>query len=176
MRGSIEWGDYIGFDPGVDRPLHEVSRAEAREYFERFMTERPARQEALRRLLEVNGVRLEEGDAGLDTLNDWFTEHVEGDRETMRLDSWWYVVARDIGIWVGEELIRRAPKLEWRLFTGGKTDESYQRPVVMGFDVPNKNYNVDPELLVVGLGERALEGDRGHDYLRLVVDRALEFT
>jgi hypothetical protein len=34
-RDSIEWDDYVGFDPGVDRPLHEVSRAAAREYFER---------------------------------------------------------------------------------------------------------------------------------------------
>jgi hypothetical protein len=173
--GAINWGDSIGFDPGVDGPLDEASRAAARGYFERFMQERPARHEALRELLERNGETLEQGE-GLDVLNDWFCAHVEGDRETQRLDSWWYVVVRDIGIWVGDELIRRAPQLEWRLFTAGKRNVSFQRPAVMGFSTPDKNYNVDPELLVSALGVRAVLGEPDPGYLRLVVDRALEFT
>ena len=34
---SVDWADYVPFDPGVDRPLHEVSRREARAAFQRLM-------------------------------------------------------------------------------------------------------------------------------------------
>ena len=169
----INWDDYEAFDPGVDRPLHEVSRTEAQGYFERFMAHRSSRPPALRRLLAANGVELTSGDDAIDQLNRWYVDHVEGDPTSERLDSWWYVVARDIGIWVGEELIDGCPGLEWRLFTGGRTDVAYQRPVVMGFDVPNKKYNVDPERIVVGAGVRAIQGRRDAELLKRVVSQAV---
>ena len=136
----------------------------------RATNERP---DVLRRLLAVNDVTLEHGEAALDQLNAFYVDHVTGDSVGERLEPTWYVVARDIGIWVGNYLIERADHLEWRLFTGGKTDVSYQRPVIMGFDVPNKKYNVDPELDVVGLGVRAGQGKPDPDYLRFRVEKAL---
>jgi hypothetical protein len=176
VSDPITWGDYVGFDPGVDRPLDEVTRAEAREYFDRFIRATRERPDVLRGFLAVNGVTLEPEEAALDQLNAFYVDHVTGDPLRERLDPQWYVVARDIGIWVGNFLIARADHLEWRLFTGGKTDVAYQRPVIMGFDVPNKKYNVDPELDVVGLGVRAVQGEPDYEYLRSWVAHALAFA
>lgn len=173
MRDTITWDDYVGFDPGIDRPLHEVTRSEASDYFDRFMRATEERPDVLRRLLAVNGVTLGPDAAALDQLNAFYVENIAGDPLRERLEPQWYVVARDIGIWVGNFLIARADHLEWRLFVGGKTDVAYQRPVIMGFDVPNKKYNVDPELDVVGLGVRAVQGEPDHMYLRSRVENAL---
>src|ERR671910_663854 len=163
------WEHYVGFDPGIDRPLDEVTRSEARDYFDRFIRATKERPDVLRRLLAINGVTVEPDEVGLDQLNAFYVDHVAGDPISERLESQWYLVARDIGIWVGNFVIARAGHLEWRLFTGGKTDVAYHRPVIMGFDVPNKKYNVDPELDVVGLGVRAVQGEPGHEYLRVMV-------
>src|SRR5690242_6986205 len=170
---AVVWDDYVGFDPGVDRPLDEVTLAEARDYFDRFTQATNERPDVLRRLLSHNGVSLEAGEAGLDQLNAFFIDHVTGDPVSERLEPQWYVVARDIGIWMGNFLIERADQLEWRLYTGGKTDVAFQRPVIMGFNVPNKNYNLDPELDVVALGVRAVQREPDYGYLRFWVENAL---
>ena len=59
MSDVITWEGYIGFDPGIDRPLREVTRPQAREYFDRFMRATEERPVVLRRLLAANGVILE---------------------------------------------------------------------------------------------------------------------
>jgi hypothetical protein len=76
-------------------------------------------------------------------------------RERTRLSPRWYAIGLDIGLYLGDAIIERAPNIEWRLFTHGRKDVSYQRPVLMGFSgVPNPRYNVDPETLVGIHGHR----------------------
>lgn len=67
---------------------------------------------------------------------------------------------RDIALWLGDVLIARHPQLRWVLCTHGKAQRnvSYQRPVIMGFSVPNPRYNVDYDWRVVIYG-RGLLGE-----------------
>jgi hypothetical protein len=69
-----DWGDYSPFDPGVSKPLHEVTRREARAAFGRLVAAKDDRVSELRRLLERNGVALTADDAGLQVVNDWFRQ------------------------------------------------------------------------------------------------------
>ncbi len=55
---SVSWDGYTPFDPGVDRPLDEVSRREARAAFDRLMAAKSQRIEELRQLLAANGLTL----------------------------------------------------------------------------------------------------------------------
>ena len=176
-ENDIDWTGYEAFSLGVDRPLDEVDRADAREHFKLYVAAIPERRPALEGLLRRNGVELTSDEAGLEALNGWYVDHVRGDPEAMRLESWWYVVTTDISMWLGSYIQERVPHLEWQLVTSPKSDMSYQRPVLMGFrNVKNRKYNIDLELLVAGLGVRAVRGQREYDYFDKVVRGALRFA
>lgn len=178
---AVEWGDYEATQPVVDRPLHEVSRAEAEAAFEHLMEIKEARKQTIRDLLLRNGVHFEETEEGLEAVGRWLTDNVEsrpGGRGDM--SDIWYVVAQDLGLLIGDMLIDRAPddSLRWALFTNGKSDLAYQRPVIMGFrQAANALFNVDPILMVTNLGIRAIQGEEA-DLARFAgaVDYALEYT
>lgn len=169
---SIQWDAYEPYDPGVRGPLNELPRREAKAAFQRVVAARPARAEALRRLLRANGVTLGRSDVDVQALNDWFREHVERDRDNPeRLRPLWYAVAHDIGLYLGDLLIERSPGLSWEFFTWGAKDLAYQRPVIMGFrGVPNRRYNVDPAWLVASYGHRIIAGEAVEEdlFLRMI--------
>lgn len=75
---SVNWDGYAPFDPGVTRPLHEVTKREARGAFQRLMAAKDERIAMLRELLERNGVALSSEGDGLHALNNWFRSEVEG--------------------------------------------------------------------------------------------------
>lgn len=155
----MDLGDYRIFDPGADRPLHEVSRKEARAHYEKVMAEKGERRRQLVELLARHGVELDTGDPSVQQMNDWFRAGVEEDSgNPRRLTPVWYSIVNDIGLHLGEILIERAPSLRWELFTGGKKDLSYQRPVIMGFAVPDPKYNVDYDHVVGVYGHRLVRG------------------
>jgi len=158
---SIEWGTWTPFEGSPGRPLAEVDRATADRYFEQLMTAREARTSALKRLLAQNGVQIDIDDPGLQRLDDWYRSVVSPSRsEPGRLDDRWYAVGLDVGLYLGDVIIARAPRVEWRVFTKGRSDASYHRPVLMGFrGVKNSLYNVDPERLVGIHGHRLVAGD-----------------
>lgn len=72
----MDWDEYEAFDPGVDRPLHELSRGEAKAAFDRLMAAKGDRISFLRRLVHANGVDLDAPD-GIRLLNEWFVSSVE---------------------------------------------------------------------------------------------------
>jgi len=146
----VEWGDWESFAGGVGRPLHEVDRATARRYFDDLMASRPERRRQLERLFALNDVAVGMGDEGVQALNDWYRANVEASpREPDRLAARWYAVGLDIGLYLGEAIIARAPGIDWQLWTHGRRDASYHRPVLAGFTgVPNPKYHVDPDQLV----------------------------
>lgn len=113
---SVSWGDYSPFDPGVARPLHEVTGREARAAFRRLMDAKRERGSELRRLLDGNGVVLAGADAGLQLVNDWFLSEVEGVSGTGRLRSLWYAVVNDLALFLGDVMIERRLNLQWVLF------------------------------------------------------------
>lgn len=87
----------------------------------------------------------------------------------------WYAVGLDIGLILGDAIIERAPNVEWRLFTHGRKDASYHRPVLMGFSsAPNPRYNVDPERLVGIHGHRLIaQLDEPRDLFVQIVHSAI---
>lgn len=175
---SMEWGEYSPFDPGITQPLHEVSKNEARAAFKRLMAAKPERVAELRRLLDANGVALTSDDAGLQSLNDWFREEVEGDPATGRLRNMWYSIVNDTALFLGDVMIERAPNLAWVMFDKGARDAAFQHHVIMGFTgVANPKYNVDVDLLLATYGHRiiggqAVEADAFVSWVRAAVAKA----
>ena len=154
---SVDWADYVPFDPGVDRPLHEVSRREARAAFQRLMAFKAARIDVVRQLLERNGVTLGSTDTQLQSLNDWFRAEVKGDLTTGRLLPLWYAVINDVALFLGDVIIERSPGLTWVMHDKARGDLSYQRHVLVGFSrVPNPRYHVDIDWLLATYGHRVV--------------------
>lgn len=171
----MDWYDYNSSDPGLDRPLSDVTRAEARRFFDALMEEKAERRAELSGLCRAYGIDLNGTDESVDALEAWLATHLEPDpnhpdRPALR----WFMVIKDVGLFLGDLLIERVPGLEWRLFTSGKQAASYQRPVVMGFGGSvDPRYNIDPELLVSGYAHRVLVETRGESgYFRKVLDGA----
>jgi hypothetical protein len=158
---TVEWGDYHPYQPIVAKPLHEATRKEAREEFDKRMAEKPQRIEALRELLRLNSVELQPSDEGIQKLNDWFAREVEPNPEQQgRLQSIWYAVINDMALFLGDVMIDRSPNLQWVMFDKGKKDVSFQRHVIMGFSkVPNPKYNVDVDLILSTYGHRIIGGN-----------------
>lgn len=158
---SVVWDDYAPLSPGVSRPLHEVSKREARAAFQRLMEAKDERILALRNLLEVNGITLSSSDDGIQVVNDWFRMEVEGDKEKGGLVSYWYGVVNDLALFLGDVIIERAPSLGWFMFDKGSRDVSFQRHVIMGFTgVSNPKYNVDIDLLLATYAHRIVANEK----------------
>jgi hypothetical protein len=157
---TVDWSDYAPYVPEVARPLHEVSRREARAAFKQLMAAKDERIAELERLLQRNGITLRSSDEGLQELNDWFRKEVETNpQQPGRLRSLWYAVVNDLSLYLGDVMIERCPSLEWVMFTRGAKDNAYQRHVIMGFTgVPNPNYRIDIGLLLATYGHRIIGG------------------
>ena len=167
---DVAWDRYEIFDPGVDRPLAELSRREAREAFGRLMAAIPDRLCQLRILLNANGVDCDD----LAAVDEWFFASVEEDAEaTGRLAPIWYSVVNDIGLMLGQRVIETSNgALRWDMVDAPKRDMSFQRHVVRGFDVPSPLYYVDFDLLVGMYGHRIVRGEESGSGLleRVLVD------
>lgn len=139
------WDDYEVFDPQVDRPLHEVSRPEARAHFDLVLSTKEQRIEELRRLGRAIGVDLDGRADALQSFNDWFAAHVEPDPDRPgRARGRWLSVCHDLALYIGDRWIAEYPHLHWTLHTGGRRNVSYQRPVIAGFpDAPRYTVDLD---------------------------------
>jgi hypothetical protein len=159
---SFDWDGYQPYQPSVSGLLNKLPRAAARQEFSHLMQAKPARLEMLGRLAEANGVRLGGDDPSVQELNDWFRHNVQPDPEQPgRLTPEWYSVVRDTALFLGDLLIERHPTLRWEFYTWGKTNVSYQRPVIMGFSqVPNDKYCIDIDRRVATYAHRVL-AERG---------------
>ena len=172
-----DFSDYECFDPGVDRPLSQVSKADALAHYNLLMREKQKRIAQLKALVEKSNVHLNGSDEFIQMLNDWFFENVErSETEPSRLKSIWYSVVNDIALFMGEEIIKRAPNLKWELYLWGKKNLSYQRAVIMGFSkVTNPKYNMDLDWAIGVYGHRIVaENEKEHDLFVRIVRSAVE--
>ncbi len=154
---DVVWGGYEVFDPGVGRPLAELSRRDARAAYGRLMAAIPDRLCQLRMLLDANAVDVDD----LAAVDEWFFGSVEEDAGgTGRLAGVWYSVVNDIGFMLGERVIASTNgALRWEMVDAPKKDMSFQRHVIRGFDVANSRYYADFDLLVGMYEHRIVRGE-----------------
>jgi hypothetical protein len=159
----IDFSDYQCFDPGVYRPLSEVTKAEAKKHFDRLMREKNERISQFKALVARSGIDLNGSENSIQKLNDWFFQNVEpSEKEPERLKPIWYSVVNDIALFLGEEIIRKAPNLRWEVLLSGKNNLSYQRPVITGFSkVKNPKYNIDLDWTIGVYGHRIIAKNEG---------------
>lgn len=123
------------------------------------MGAREDRLAQLRQLLHRNGLELSSSDEGIQLLNDWFRNEVEGDQASGRLLPYWYAVVNDIALFLGDVIIERCPSLHWVMFDKGAKDVAFQRHVIMGFTgVTNPKYNIDIDSALATYGHRLVAG------------------
>jgi len=179
----MDWDSYEPYQPSTYGPLHEQTRAAATTEYKRLMSYKEARKAALVKLLHTNGIELDKSDEAIQRLDDWFKTSVEGelyetDPVTVRgveldigpqpkLKPIWYSVVNDIGLFLGDVILERAPNLRWEFFTYGRRNLAYQRHVIMGFPTPNPKYNVDVDRYVATYGHRVVAGESNRDDLFL---------
>lgn len=158
-QSLMHWDQYEPYQPGFRGSPANLTRLEAKRAFERLMGARFERIEVLARLLDANGIELNYSDTGIRSLESWFRGNVEGDCESGRLDNLWYAVVNDIGLFMGEAIIKQWPHLQWVLFTHSKRDVCYQRHVIMGFaKAKNPYYYVDTDQPLAQVGSKIVCG------------------
>lgn len=181
----MEWGDYEPYDPGSWGPLQDLPQAEARRAFERLMATRLERIEQLRRLVALHGLELRGDEETIQRLNDWIVESVEpSPKKRTQPTNPWFSVVNDLALFLGEFLIERSGgRLRWEFFlgdksTGGKSNVSYQRHVLMGFPrAGNANYCLDVDRLVANAVVDALgKSKKGREAARSAFSRLLTFA
>jgi hypothetical protein len=173
----IDFDGYQCFDPGVDRPLSEVTKTEAKKHFDLLMREKDARIAELRKLVQRSGIELNGSDDSIQKLNDWLFLHVEqSEKELGRLKPIWYSVVNDIALFLGEEIIRRARNPRWELLLSGKKNLSFQRPVITGFSkVTNPKYNIDLDWTIGVYGHRIIsKNEEERDLFVRIVKSAIQ--
>ncbi len=141
---------YEIFDPGVDRPLHKVSREDAIRHFKHFVQSIEVRIRSLGELVVQSdqSLQLNFDPSELEMLDTWFQGTIEGrlseDGECIPT-ALTFSVCNDLGMYLGEMLRRCSPRiLEWKLVTENRRDMYYQRPVIRGFSkATDPLYGVD---------------------------------
>ena len=172
---TMDWNGYEIYRPGVMGPWHTLPRTEARKAFKRLMEAKPGRIAMLHRLSNANGAVFDTTDASIQNVNAWFQANVQPDPDKPgRLLPEWYSVVLDVGLFLGDVIIERCPWLHWEFFTWGKKNISYQKPVIMGFRMPNPRHNFDMERFVVGYGHQIVASRGSISHYGSVVVRGVE--
>jgi hypothetical protein len=122
----------------------------ARENFDYFMSQRPARGDALRQFLEPFGVPLEFSDSAKSSLDKWLAKYgaflwvkERGSSYLTHRPGWDGLraglnVIHDVAVFLGEFAIRETPGLHWEMYIDVPTglqrqQEAFQKPAIAGF-------------------------------------------
>jgi hypothetical protein len=152
---------YRIYEAKVDRPLHEVPRKVAQQAFDWFLQQREERIKQLVQFAREDGWKIKFDRSSLEDLHAWFYKQVADTRGTGdRPPGFVYSLCKDIGIFLGELIIANTSCLDWKLFVWGKKEMSYQRPVLMGFNVPNPKYYIDPDYVLSQYAHRIFAGGK----------------
>ena len=150
---------YTIFDPQVDGPCHLLSRKEARKSFNWFLSQKDARQHIFWEEMRRKGYTKPDSHDELCVMFERVL--IDAVAESgHQLAGYHYSLCLDMGICLGEALIRLSPDVRWVLCTFGKTNVYYHRPVLIGFDVPNKTFSYDFDYgLCAYINRLATEGE-----------------
>jgi hypothetical protein len=155
------WSQYEPYRPPYSGPLAQLSRGQAKESFEQWLTVRPERWTELQRLVGNEELTPALADSGVQELNDWFRRSVGANpEEPSRLANRWFAVVNDLSVVLGDILIHRCPWLTWEMQTrDGRRGVSYQRHVLTGFrNAPYPMFVVDVDRLVATYGHQVIGG------------------
>ncbi len=156
---TVLWGAYEGLEASQIRDPRMLSRGEARALFNSVMATKAVRVAGLLDLLGSNGVAADTTDDGIQAINDWFYQNVEGDPEAPgQMTPLWYSVANDLGLFLGDVMIERHANLRWEFFTWGKSSIVYQKHVIMGFGKEDPRFHTNKDVCgaVEVLGNRLI--------------------
>jgi len=167
---------YVVFDPKANRPLHEIPREEAHEAYNWFLKNVPVRLQELTKVVKEDGIDLDFSEKSLLDLHGWFysvakEEYFLGNEApTPELFS----VCNDIAVYIADMLFKVLPNVKWELFIADDRGLSYQRPVLNGFNVKNKEYHVDLDYLICQYAFRILKaGKKESDLFFALYNRGL---
>jgi hypothetical protein len=166
---------YVIFDPKVNRPLHELPREDARAAYDWFVDNISARLNQLSQLVSVDEIDLDFSESSLIRLHDWFFKLVIEERglENSTPSPELFSVCNDIGIFLSEFVIREGKQIKWLFFTKDEKGLSYQRPVISGFNVKNKDYYIDFDYLICQYAFRILKtGSKEDELFGAMIKRA----
>ena len=168
---------YRIFDPKINRPLHELSQVDAKVAFDWFIDNIPDRLREITELVGIDGVELDFSEESLIKLHDWFFGIVAEERMLGNLtpSPELYSVCNDIGIYLSEFLIKAAKNnIKWLFFNKDVSGVSFQRPVISGFNVKNKNYCIDFDYLLCQYSFRILKtGSKDSSLFSAMIHKAI---
>jgi hypothetical protein len=138
--------DYPIYTPPHNGDLKQMGRKEARICYKHFLATIEDRIEILKEFLGV-GDRLDYSMESMKLLDELFPKIVLSCKFSAVVEKPSKQVlsfARDVGIYRGNAVTKNVESVHWEFYTRGKTFAAYQRPVLMGYDLPSKTYCVDP--------------------------------
>ena len=152
--------NYTIFDPMVEKPLHLCSRSEAKQAYSVFIESKKSRLEELKCLVESSSsIVLDDSELSLEELYEWFISLCVHERklEYEHPSPEVFSICNDIAIYISEMLIKETKTLKWKFYTTAKTNVSYQRPVITGFNAA-RGYTEDFDLNLCRIAYQILEG------------------
>lgn len=160
---------YNVFDPQVSRPLHELPRDEAKKAYDWFISSIPERITELRRLLQADGVELDFQERSLTLLHNWFFDVAKEERALGNVSPSpeLFSVCNDVAVYISEMLRLTSNKLHWHFYAANSKAISYQRAVLKGFNVKNRDYHVDFDYLICQYAFRIIKSGTKEDDLFL---------
>ena len=160
--GGAALATYEPYRPLVDQLYRLLPREEAVGEFERRLRHNDQRIAELAKVLAPLGIRLDFSTISLVVVEEWYLSEVTADGSRPdRLLNLWYEIASDLGVYVGETLIRQADRYRWSLCVDPDS-RYYQRTVVSCVvDAAGNLWEWDPGQTVADLGrQRAIDGKR----------------
>lgn len=165
----------------------EMTKKQARAYFDWFVNEIPVRIKILMGAIEVSGVKnMEQFDMTPESLSPlwaWLKDRIKSipkspeemnelrstlpdwifeDISDWKLDFETLAMAADVSLYFAEVFLRKYPHLQWDFKNKPKSDVYVNKPVVVGF----KNAPLHPPTVVVNLCSSHVEG-KNKDLLTL---------
>ncbi|SRX75271.1 hypothetical protein [Aequorivita antarctica] len=165
--------NYIIFDPQVNSPLHLLDKKEAKEHFQLFISNIDERIKILQDLVSFSNIELDLSLISIEKLDNWFVQCVKENVVNGKPDSFIFSICNDLAMYFGRVVISKCENVFWKLNTIRPSDISYNRPVLSGFNVKNKNYYVDFDLVLGQYAHRIAREKIEENLLVKMVDSAI---
>lgn len=165
--------DYEIFDPQVNEPLDKLSHIEAKNHFQLYTNSWDSRSIELNKVLNKFQIKLDYSMKSIEEIDESFLNIIALDKTEIKITPESFSFCNDLSLYLSEILLRFCPKLRWELNTDLK-DWSYHRPVLRGFNVKNKKYYLDFDLMLCQYAHYSLKYGIKKGQIKGMVESALE--